>query len=61
MFYHNILDFSARVLAILAVEHPGGLTSSVLPAEKGNRLLCAKCRKRSPRRVTEAAPWYCRK
>lgn len=28
-------------------------------AVKGKRYLCAKCRKRSPRRVTTPAPWYC--
>ena len=28
-------------------------------AVKGKRYLCARCRKRSPRRVTTPAPWYC--
>ena len=27
-------------------------------AVKGKRFLCARCRKRSPRRVTTPAPWY---
>lgn len=27
--------------------------------EKGKRYLCAKCRKRSPKRVKTPAPWYC--
>jgi len=29
------------------------------PAPRGNRHLCAKCRKRSPRLVFTPAPWYC--
>jgi ribosomal protein L37AE/L43A len=28
-------------------------------AVKGKRLKCAVCHKRSPRRVTTPAPWYC--
>jgi late competence protein required for DNA uptake (superfamily II DNA/RNA helicase) len=28
-------------------------------AVKGKRYLCARCRKRSPKPVTTAAPWYC--
>lgn len=28
---------------------------------KGKRLKCARCRKRSPRKVTTPAPWYCPK
>jgi hypothetical protein len=28
-------------------------------AAKGKRYLCAICRKRSPRKVLEPAPWYC--
>ena len=28
-------------------------------AVKGKRFLCAKCRKRSPKPVKTAAPWYC--
>lgn len=28
-------------------------------AFKGKRYLCARCRKRSPRRVLAPAPWYC--
>ena len=28
-------------------------------AVKGNRYLCARCRKRSPRPVMTPAPWYC--
>ena len=28
-------------------------------AIKGKRYRCAKCHKRSPRAVTEPAPWYC--
>jgi len=28
-------------------------------AVKGKRFHCAKCRKRSPRRVKTPAPWYC--
>jgi ribosomal protein L37AE/L43A len=28
-------------------------------AVKGKRYLCADCHKRSPRRVTTPAPWYC--
>jgi ribosomal protein L37AE/L43A len=30
-------------------------------AVKGKRLKCAVCHKRSPRRVTTPAPWYCLK
>jgi ribosomal protein L37AE/L43A len=30
-------------------------------AIKGKRYRCAKCRKRSPRPVKTAAPWYCPK
>lgn len=30
-------------------------------AAKGKRYLCARCRKRSPKPVKEAAPWYCPK
>ena len=30
-------------------------------AAKGKRYLCATCRKRSPRKVLEPAPWYCPK
>lgn len=30
-------------------------------AAKGKRYLCAVCRKRSPRKVTAPAPWYCPK
>ena len=30
-------------------------------AVKGKRFLCSRCRKRSPRRVTTPAPWYCPK
>ena len=30
-------------------------------AVKGKRYLCARCRKRSPRRVLTPAPWYCPK
>jgi hypothetical protein len=28
-------------------------------AVRGKRFLCAKCRKRSPKPVKTAAPWYC--
>jgi hypothetical protein len=28
---------------------------------KGKRLHCARCKKRSPRKVVAPAPWYCPK
>jgi hypothetical protein len=36
-----------------------GKKSRPKTALKGNRYLCAKCRKRSPRPVKTPAPWYC--
>jgi len=36
-----------------------GKKSRPKTAVKGKRFHCAKCRKRSPRPVKTAAPWYC--
>jgi ribosomal protein L37AE/L43A len=30
-------------------------------AAQGKRYLCARCRKRSPKKVLAPAPWYCPK